>query len=247
MSEIEEVKKLLSLATYPGVIDLLKRREQELEPSVVESKEEAPMDIDVQETTDEVTVTSSKVEVSKKVHLNPNVTVPTPTISAEKVIYIPIINFAWDQEGYDSATISVYVDLENVGSVKTNVSCNFTSTTFDLKIMNLNGKNYRLLNDNLEKDIDPEKSKFIVKKNKIVLKLQKIKGQYSYEHWTRLTSKKTQEKRKEVAKDPSGGIMDMMKEMYDEGDENMKKIIGEAMMKSKQGDKSSPMPDMNDL
>ena len=28
--------------------------------------------------------------------------------------------------------------------------------------------------------------------------------------------------------------------MYDEGDENMKKIIGEAMLKSQSGDRSTP-------
>jgi len=32
----------------------------------------------------------------------------------------------------------------------------------------------------------------------------------------------------------------MMKNMYDEGDENMKKVIGEAMMKSRSGEKMSP-------
>ena len=37
--------------------------------------------------------------------------------------------------------------------------------------------------------------------------------------------------------DPMGGIMEMMKDMYDEGDENMKKIIGEAMLKSQRGEK----------
>ena len=31
-----------------------------------------------------------------------------------------------------------------------------------------------------------------------------------------------------------------MKNMYDEGDENMKKIIGEAMLKSRNGEKMSP-------
>jgi len=42
-----------------------------------------------------------------------------------------------------------------------------------------------------------------------------------------------------------GGIMDMMKDMYEDGDENMKKIIGEAMMKSRSGEKPEPpkMPD----
>ena len=32
-----------------------------------------------------------------------------------------------------------------------------------------------------------------------------------------------------------GGIMDMMKDMYDSGDDQMKKVIGEAMLKSKTG------------
>ena len=41
------------------------------------------------------------------------------------------------------------------------------------------------------------------------------------------------------------GIMDMMKEMYDDGDEQTKKVIGEAMLKSRSGDKS--MPDMPEL
>lgn len=37
------------------------------------------------------------------------------------------------------------------------------------------------------------------------------------------------------------GIMDMMKQMYDEGDENMKKVIGEAMLKSRNGEKAAPV------
>lgn len=41
------------------------------------------------------------------------------------------------------------------------------------------------------------------------------------------------------------GIMDMMKDMYEDGDDNMRKIIGEAMMKSQRGEKPEP-PSMND-
>ena len=40
--------------------------------------------------------------------------------------------------------------------------------------MGLNGVNYRLLKDNLEKDIVPGSSKFIVKRDKVVIKLQKV-------------------------------------------------------------------------
>ena len=32
----------------------------------------------------------------------------------------------------------------------------------------------------------------------------------------------------------------MMKDMYNEGDENMKKVIGEAMMKAQRGEKTPP-------
>jgi calcyclin binding protein len=34
--------------------------------------------------------------------------------------------------------------------------------------------------------------------------------------------------------------MDMMKNMYDEGDDNMKRVIGEAMLKSQRGEKADP-------
>ena len=41
--------------------------------------------------------------------------------------------------------------------------------------------------------------------------------------------------------------MDMMKQMYDEGDDNMKKMIGETMMKQRNGElggKKGGMPGM---
>merc|ERR1711916_379050 len=112
-----------------------------------------------------------------------------------------------------------------------NVKCEFKKDEFDLTIHGLNGKNYRLLKDNLDKDIIPGNSKIIVKKDKVVVKLAKVKGEYSYDHWTGLTSKKTKEKKEASSKDPMGGIMDMMR------------VIGEAMMKAQRGEKSDP-PDM---
>jgi calcyclin binding protein len=53
-------------------------------------------------------------------------------------------------------------------------------------------------------------------------------------------------KQKKKKDDPSASLMDMMKDLYDEGDENMKKIIGEAMMKSRSGEKPAP-PSTDDL
>lgn len=42
------------------------------------------------------------------------------------------------------------------------------------RVIDLNGKSYRLLQDNLDKDIVPEESKILVKKDKVIVKLQKV-------------------------------------------------------------------------
>jgi len=69
--------------------------------------------------------------------------------------FVPIEDFAWDQGSYNSPIVTVYVELDNVGSVKDSVKVDFTQSSFDITVTNLNGKNYRLFKDNLEKDIIP--------------------------------------------------------------------------------------------
>jgi calcyclin binding protein len=149
--------------------------------------------------------------------------------------YVSINSFGFDAGTSTSPYVELYISLDDVGTVKGSVECDFKKDSFDLTIRGLNGKNYRLLKSNLEHDIVPEDSKFIVKKNKVIVKLKKVKGDYSYDSWQTLTSKKNKEAKKKSKDDPTAGIMDMMKDMYDSGDDQMKKVIGEAMMKSKQG------------
>ena len=110
--------------------------------------------------------------------------------------------------------------LEGIGSDdKSKIACQFTNGSLDLVVTDFGGKNYRLLNDNLEHDIVPENSKYVIKPNKLVLKLGKVKGEYSYDSWTQLTAKK-KKKRDATGKtvkdtdNPMAGIMDLMKDMY---------------------------------
>jgi calcyclin binding protein len=44
--------------------------------------------------------------------------------------------------------------------------------------------NYRLYKDALEKDIIVGDSRFLVKANKVVIKMKKVKGEYSYQPLT---------------------------------------------------------------
>ena len=58
-----------------------------------------------------------------------------------------------------------------------------------------------------------------------------FQGEYGPDHWTDLTPKFKKDK-KAAAADPTAGIMDMMKQMYDEGDDTMKATIGKAMLEA---------------
>ena len=228
MSEIEEIDLLLQSVTYNGIKKVLNDYKSQLVRK-------------------EALKNSSSSAASSTLPIPPS-TVPTTSapVSASQLSsglkFISLNDFSWDQGAYNTPTISIYVELQDVGTVKDNVSFTSTSDSFDLTITDLNGKNYRLCKDNLENEIVPEESKFVVKQNKIVLKLTKKKGQYSYETWPQLISKKTKEEKIKRKQDPSASIMDMMKDLYNDGDDNMKKIIGESMLKSQRGEKVEELP-----
>lgn len=169
-----------------------------------------------------------------------------PVFSTKK--YTSIDKFSFDAGSYGSKNVSVYVSLPGVGSMDpSNITCPFTKSSFDLSVHELKGRNYRLIKDNLDKEIDVEKSKILIKADRIVIKLAKVKSEYgSYDSWTDLTSKKGKsDTKKSKAKDPSASIMDLMKDMYDSGDDNMKKMIGETMMKQREGKMGNGMDDLD--
>jgi len=160
-----------------------------------------------------------------------------PPVSAY-VKYIPINKFALDLGGYNCPSVTLYLHIPSVGSIsKENIQCHFTKSSVDLIVHDLNGRNYRLLKDNLDKDIDPNKSKYVVKKHKIIIKLAKVKAEYgSYDSWQNLSSKKSKESKEKIKSNPSDSIMEMMKDMYDSGDDSMRKVIGETMLKQRNGE-----------
>jgi len=167
-------------------------------------------------------------------------TITTTSSSSQK--YTTIDRFAFDAGGYSDRFVTLYISLPGVGDgvPKDHITCTFTKESFDLIIRDWNGKSYRLFKDHLEKDIEPEKSKYIVKADKIVIKLQKINGEYgSYDYWSKLTDPKRVDKKKakkNTSSDPAASINDLMKDMYESGDDNMKKMIAETMMKQRNGE-----------
>ena len=115
--------------------------------------------------------------------------------------------------------MSVYITsgVDGVGAVpKENITCAFTPRGFDLKIKGLNGKNFRLLRSNLAGDIVPGESSYRAKDNRVTLVLKKRESG----NWWKL--EEDPKKAEMKSKDPGASIMDMMRDMYNDGDDNMK-------------------------
>lgn len=144
----------------------------------------------------------------------------------------PTVTYRHVKWGWDSGDkfVSVHAPIPGLKKGdKGKVSCDFTTNSFDLTVRDVEGASYRLSKSNLEKDINPEGSKVRVKDGKVVLLLAKVN---TWDFWTNLVSKTARKPSKASAAAPDGGIMDMMKEMYESGDDTMKRTIGEAWEKS---------------
>ena len=164
----------------------------------------------------------------------PVATATPPAIPSPLLKYTAIDRFSFDAGQYNSQFVTVYVPLPGVGTVRDAVTCHFGKDSFDLIVPDLRGQSYRLYKDQLEKDIDTDKCKFIVKADKIIVKLAKIKGEYgSYDYWTKLSDPKKKNKKDT---NPQASIMQLMKDMYEDGDDQMKKVIGETMLKQQRGE-----------
>jgi calcyclin binding protein len=195
--EIAEVERLLSSVTFISTKLLL-------EEHLVKLKKAAKL-LDNLENNEPVSAPLTSITHLPVPGPEPNI-VKKPVVIPTTGNFINIADFAWDQGEYNTPTVSVFIDLEDVGSVKERVHVSFSKSSFDLTVIDLKGKSYRLLKNNLEKDIVPEQSTFIVKKNKLVIKLRKVKGEYSFDQWTTLTNKKNKEETEKTKKDPMGGI-----------------------------------------
>ena len=247
-AELAETQKLLALAQQPGLRVLLESHEKMLKSKVASNQKDEETSMEVDGDTKTLSPPQSPADLSNNATSSSPVPAKAPAIPAGG-IYIPIEDMAWDQGEYNSPNITVYVDLPGVGAVKDRVKCDFGIYSFDLVVMDLEGKNYRLVKDNLEKDIVPEESTFKVKANKVLIKLKKKKGEFSYESWQHLQAKKKREvgDQSKSKADPMGGIMEMMSNLYEEGDDQTRKVIGEAMMKSRSGQKMDDLPPMPEV
>jgi len=146
-----------------------------------------------------------------------------------------IDTFGWDQS---DKFVKIYItSLNDVDKVKeSDVVCKFTDRSVDLTIKNLNKVNYKLAFNNLLHDIVPEASYFKCKSDMIAVFMKKADGAKNWPHVTQVENK-TKEKalpKFDDKTDPQEGLMSMMRKMYEEGDDEMKRTIGKAFSESRE-------------
>lgn len=176
-----------------------------------------------------------KIQNEKSNDQEIKVTKSAPVNSAPKCYDVKLNNYAWDQT---PDFVKIYVNLNNVQTLaKEAIYCNFLERSMDLHVLGLQNKNYQLTINNLCENIDTTKSYVKVKTDMIIVFLAKL----SSKNWSCVTSvEKLLKDAKAVTPnigendDPNASLMNLMKKMYENGDDEMKKTIAKAWTESQE-------------
>ncbi|KAF7241317.1 Calcyclin-binding protein [Varanus komodoensis] len=153
---------------------------------------------------------------------------------------VKINNYAWDQS---DKFVKIYITLSGVQHLPPeNVQVHFTERSFDLLVKNLNNKNYTMTFNNLLNPISVESSSRKIKTDTVLILCKKQRE----EKWECLTKVEKETKEKEKASydtsDPSEGLMNLLKKMYAEGDDEMKRSINKAWVESREKQTKEDLP-----
>uniref|UniRef100_A0A673GBL2 Calcyclin-binding protein n=1 Tax=Sinocyclocheilus rhinocerous TaxID=307959 RepID=A0A673GBL2_9TELE len=146
---------------------------------------------------------------------------------------VKINNYGWDQS---DKFVKIYITLKGVHTIPAeNVEANFTERGFNVLVKDLDGKNHQMtVNNLLFPIIVAESSKKI--KTDMVLVMCKKK---STKKWDCLTQVEKQSKEKDKPNldenaDPSEGLMSVLKKIYTDGNDEMKRTINKAWVESQE-------------
>lgn len=147
-----------------------------------------------------------------------------------------ITSYAWDQS---DKFVKIYITLPGVENLaKEKITSKFTRNSMDVIVYDLDGKNHQLKIIRLLHGIVVEGSYVKVKSGSILIMMKKEKEK---EKWEDVCRKGTAKSSRDIAsgsddkeKDPQASIMEMMKKMYDEGDDEMKRTLNKAWMESRE-------------
>lgn len=168
---------------------------------------------------------------------------PETELKSKQLCNIKIVNYGWDQS---DKYVKLYVTLTKVHTIPSeNIKTNFTTKSVELQVYDLENKNYIFTINNLMGKIVPDKSYSKAKTDMVVMFLKK-ESSSNWQYITEAERKSHDTKMPELDEneDPGQSLMNLMKKMYDEGDDEMKKTIAKTWMEAREkqarGDYSLP-------
>lgn len=215
-ADLMEISNLLEKAERTRVQDVLKQEQKKVES--------------------EISAKKLQKEQQAKREADPT--------STSKAYTVKINNYGWDQS---DKFVKIYITLKGVHSIAVeNVNVTFTERSFVVLVNDLDGKNHQMTINNLLFPIDVQESCRKVKTDMVLVMCRKKTAK----KWECLTQveKKTKEKEKpnvEENADPSDGLMSMLKKIYSDGDDEMKRTINKAWSESQE--KKAKGDDMMDF
>ncbi|EJW83873.1 hypothetical protein WUBG_05218 [Wuchereria bancrofti] len=144
---------------------------------------------------------------------------------------VKITNYAWDQS---DKYVKLYLTIPDIHTVpEEQITVNFTESEVQVNAHDVSSKNYSLIIKGLLKTINPSGSSFKQKTNLLLIMMRKSEEG----NWKYLTKAEMQSKEKSTPKldqkaDPQESLMSLMKQLYDEGDDDMKRTICKAWHES---------------
>lgn len=207
--DVDELNQLMTHATRQRIKDILSLETRKLETEMIKLKEQQ-------------TGNEDAVKKSPSVH------------NQNRCYDVKLTNYAWDQS---EKFVKIFVTLKNVQSLPAeNVCTQFTDRSMELIVRGLENRNYTLPIKNLLEKIDTEKSHWKVKTDMVVVFLAKCDTGKTWSHLTASEKKAKEPKfspKLSENEDPTTGLMDLMKQMYEEGDDEMKRTIAKAWTESR--------------
>ncbi|XP_019875141.1 calcyclin-binding protein [Aethina tumida] len=174
---------------------------------------------------------SEIVKLEEENNLPDNVPVKSTQAASTKRYQVKINNYAWDQT---NKFVKFYVTLKNVHTIPAdNVKCSFRARALELTVDDLDNKDHVFTISKLLEDIEPDQSNWKVKTDMVIINAAK-KTQNKWSHVTSLEKKASDAQKMDTENmDPADGIMSLMKNMYEKGDDEMKRTIAKAWTESR--------------
>ncbi|KAI7809692.1 calcyclin-binding protein [Triplophysa rosa] len=144
---------------------------------------------------------------------------------------VKINNYGWDQS---DKFVKIYITLKGVHkNPAENVEASFTERGFHVLVKELEGKNHQMTVNNLLCPIVVSESSKKIKTDMVLIMCKKK----SSKKWDCLTQVEKQSKEKDKPNmnenaDPSEGLMSVLKKIYTDGDDEMKRTINKAWVES---------------